>query len=464
MRCHLPAAVAVGLLLCSSQARADDAAQRLESPLSPGSGVTFAASKRQDSLTIGLASQMSGGLYLQGAIAGKVEDKESASLFSLASGVTPGVAVKLGIGYSSFQTTDTSRYEAACKRIIDRIREKAKKERDDTCRAKATELVGFLDLKVADVPAASCKAAVVDLLNQYSARTAAQAASPAPAGSAPTPAAALRGSTIRALEDLADSSLDDSWAKAARTARQLIALLRPEPDEGEEVETKSCEDQVAESDDPEIKELYQKEVRPVTPSGPFVKLTANALGEVKQYDYRPVDSSGKADLANAQQLVPFLPGASVDLAVFYRAWTFGSQIGYARSTHPSVVEICDTTTQGTFSTRNCGTGVIGKPRLSDSMFVGAAVQLNPISMLAFGDLVPGAEFLIRVTSTSGRGMSLLAGHSFETGMVLPIFVGGKDAPNGLRAGLAPELTIPSASDAETDFTIQMFVGTKFPAS
>ena len=111
--------------------------------------------------------------------------------------------------------------------------------------------------------------------------------------------------------------------------------------------------------------------------------------------------------------------------------------------------------------RDCSDAALGKPTISDELFATAASQINPITT-AFGGLVPGAELFARVSTKNADG-DLFDKSSWTILVSAPLFLAGADAPSGLRAGFAPELTIPTKDGEKTDLALLLFVGTTFRA-
>lgn len=481
-----------------SAASTEDGTQRLDSPLGVGTGATFSASKSKDSLVVSLAGQTARGLIWQTSVEGAVEDKESASVVSLGDGFTPGVGFKLGVGIGSFEAGPDPDYVMACKGFMAEVTLRRRVEQDALCK-KQVEALAEQFGKGKDTVSVSCAASAIRLAGELHIGTAnedaslsdltpaARAALSETLGSAilratpdtPLSASVAQPSTSpierRIVEERQDeqtalSQLDPTTraallknAKVAQGAKKIEELkpgTKAADKDKKTIEVLSCNEVGTEAKESWVKDLYKKTVL-VHDIGVQYRLMINLLGAVKQSSYRAQDASGQYDLKTKEAATAFLPGVSLDLAAYYRALIGGLGVGYNRSTDPTLVEICNVTTVGTYIARDCTKASLGKPKVGNELFVTAAFQINPITR-AFGNVVPGVEVFARISSKD-TDAELLSSHSW-TGLVsLPIFLAGADAPNGLRAGFAPELTIPTKTDDKTDLALLLFVGTRFRA-
>jgi hypothetical protein len=454
VKTHSHLIVLVGLLTCrSALAGADDASQTLESPLAVGSGITIAASKEETALRIGLASQFAfnTAVWWQVGLQGSVEGDDSKQVFSLADGFSPGASVKLGLGYSSF---DPGQYVAACNQVMGKKRQHLQAAHEAKCLAKVDQLASAMSLSLPP-PAAGekCQARAQRLL------IAADGAPAAPAGAAPAaaPAPSVRrsASAERELEALREKTNPDPVAKLTR---ELVELLAP----ADLALNGGCA-ALANDEDPEISADYARLARRYENGGRFFKVALNALGSLKEVAYRPAQGSA-FDLSDSQTALVGLPGVSLDFVYYAPPLAAGLQLGYSRTSNEAPVAVCGIATQMTeemadFQARDCTQASLGKPETASSLFVGAALELEPLAHI--GNLLLGGELLARLTTAETSGVDLFEKDSWNAELTLPLFVAAEDAPDGLRAGFAPQLGVPFKESKDVAFTVQMFVGTKF---
>ncbi len=438
-----------------------DATQRLDSPMTVGSGLTFTISQAKDALTLGVSEQLSVPWFWQLGVEGKVEKgAESAPLFGTAGGISPGVTVKLGFGFSSFLTQDNSIHHSACNKFkvyaVTYRRQKEAQESESTCWKTLEELAGRLKLAdIASTSAPSCAAGVGVLY--------AKMVSLAADGKLDSKSALL----LNALDDLRIRAVASDELQLIDQLTRMMSRHDNEDDEDDKIETvkqPSCNDLAG--DDQILKDYFARYVQPLDRSRVATKVSLNGLFEARGIKYQPIDATGAVTPGDSKDFVPMLPGASLDGIVYYEAFVGGAQVGYRKSVDPHYQQVCTTQTVGTTSTQDCSQASLGKPLVGDALFATVALSLNPLVPSGLGGLVPGAEILAQASSAnttpkSGPAPELFSSKSWTYTFSVPLFVAAKDAPWGLRAGVAPQLQIQTQDGNNPSFSMSLFVGTKF---
>ena len=472
MRSRILGAFLVSSFVWSTVANADDATQELRSPLSPGTGATLEASKSKKALRLGLAHQTKKrGLYWQGALEASADDVESTPLFSL-SGPSSGVTMKVGLGYSTFAATDWSQYGATCGKMRGALRAAAKAKAANECLNKVRSLATALSVPTFQPnPGDSCAGAVLRLATALNLQT----------DPSTLPASTDRA-TRRALEELyftaaAIGADGNATAEAPPSALVLASEIRKtlspsKNDDGEAGEQQEgCNDFAAaigkKSDGERTAEetaallafLAAERAAPTV----FAKISLNGLIGYQSVSYRSMNA-GVPDLATARTAAASTPGATLDVALYSGPLRGGIQLGYQRVMGAQLVDVCSVVSQPGYETRDCKKAALGEPDSRNTVFLTMATALDPLlSGKWMGNAILGSEFLVQLRSIDSSNQKLLSSKTYSSTLSLPVFFAQKDAPWGLRAGLAPQVMLYSADGKKTESSILLFVGSKFPS-
>lgn len=502
-RRHTGALLLVALLLISGRSAATDssspggsskgdtttdALQKFDSPLSTGSGVTLSASQNQQTLTIGFGGQIPRAWFWQFALSGQTaqspgQNNDNTTLFSTTGGLSAGVSGKLGIGYSSFRAQDVSGFETACTEMeahVDTIPLKECVSSADslgqaiglpaggriTAVASDAYAKSLADAKNAATPQRPFDPIVAERNAQSSACLAGTRELLSEAATLPsaTGDSLWKASLKHSLEDF-DASVDAHGALAALASikKGVTSSSGTAGDTKSTVTVPTCSE--LREKDPKY---YDQLVGPWQKPRWDLKISLNALAQTQGISYQPVDSAGAPVAGSTKTYVPVLPGASLDTLVFRGAFIAGLQVGYTRSMKPHYQQICNVTMGTGVVANDCSQATLGQPSPSDAAFATAALALDPLAK-NIGTLDLGAELLGQMSTSnapvkSGSKPSLFGSDSFTYVVSLPFFVAPADAPWGLRAGLAPQVTVPTAAGQATSMSVILFVGTRFGAS
>lgn len=458
--------VIMSVVGAASTARADDATQSLRSPLSPGTGATLEAAADKTSLRLGLLQQEKSGLAWQFALEAALEsEQETAALFSSGTGVSPGVLAKASVGYSEGLGGDDTKYVGQCTAFKDAVKKQIEANRQVKCFKALGELGVTLGITFQAQPGVTCADA-----------TKAFVALPAVTSTL----SGLDPVARKALEALIHEALPQDSKDRVVSSRSatLSGALRGDSAEKKKQKVEkflSCEawyqrlatrhPELTKNQRDSLRRTYEDTVRAAEDTV-RLKLFASGFITYTQRDFIPVGADSQVQFGSEETWRTGLPGGSIDLSLFTGPLRIGVQAGYERIDANTAREVCETTTDGDFSIRDCGRFVVGQPRSSNSTFGTMVVGINPIPYEVLG-LHPGVQLGLRVATSErvqedGDEVELFDEDSWGFTTTLPVFLADADAPWGLRAGFAPQWIQDAANGSS--FRLLLFVGSSFDPS
>jgi hypothetical protein len=443
-------AITLLVLLLAGGARAQDAAQSLDSPLGTGTGLTFSASRDKTALRFGFTRQVIAkdeqqiprhtGFSWSLALEGAVSDTGSKALLVSPGGdfISPGLTLKLDLGYSSAMAQRTEAYEQACGEFIELLEEREKAKAQASCVREVGRLAKLMAPQVDVSEAKQCSEALTAL---------SQAVSEAELEK-------LRPSVRARYLELLDEGMEDTSGQVNAAIARVRKALEPPANGGPKKKRfASCEE--LRSEDPEA---YDRIIGPHRLPDYRYRFAINGIAETRSARYVPVGEGGP-DLATTESWLGELFGAALEARMTYKGrMVLGAQAGYRQTLELTSIEVCRTSVQGSYSSRSCRQAVLGEPKPQDALFLTVGLLFSPLGASWPSGLEPGVEFLGRFQTTEGPGRSFFERGSNSLRLSLPIFVSNREDPWGLRAGVAPEYSLVLGDASQSVFSVSLFVG------
>lgn len=432
-RKHAFVATSVAILVSAAAptAKSEDATQNLVSPLGTGTGVSFAAARTKEQLSLGIEQQFLTYWQWNLAIQAGTEDKDAAKFFTIGSGGQTGATLKIGAGSSTFAKRNPER-EAACTAIIEEYvcYDNAKKlaaavgETDDS--GTCDEILA----RIGKVPNSSDRSQLLKAI-----------------------AISLKG---KELNNVAKDSLAN--------LRHVFAMPEQgETDTGGPVMPGCTE--VKQKAGGYIRAMYDTTVKPHPRAKTYYRWNLSALVSYTPIDYRPKAADGTIDFASDETWNKPLPGVVLEGTIYYGALITGLSLRAQRLVDSKLSDVCETDTSGRLSARSCEKAQIGAPAPYTLLGTTFALSVNPLVEENLGGIRPGVQFLTDFATVNGGkkadGSALFAGGSYRVTFSVPIFLAGFDAPWGVRAGIAPQYLISTSDKGKSEVQFLLFVGTSF---
>jgi hypothetical protein len=92
----------------------------------------------------------------------------------------------------------------------------------------------------------------------------------------------------------------------------------------------------------------------------YYKTSLNWTPSLLSVDYRDVVNK-VPDLATAKHSTRLLEGTAFDYMIYYRKFVARIEVNYSETVDVQLSSVCNTTTQGTFSSQACKNAMIGAP-------------------------------------------------------------------------------------------------------
>lgn len=475
MRVHL-IWIALGGL-CGTAFADGDATQSIDSPLAPGSGVTLTASRSKTALTMGIQQQFASVFDWNAAFEGVVNDTDTLTVFSRSAGVGPGATLRLGLGYSGARAKPRGQAIAACGRLKAAYDEWKKTEVAqqvfESCAANLAALrqkAGLGEMQTSPLAgsdaAAACESETTKLFDELTALIDVGGANQQP---------------VTDQQRRTQEALDALLKRRAATRDKLdtsgieSGLFGPAPDKQDDKSSGTCSELAR-----EVKAIDAASLSPVRRSA-YDRLYGIAsqfensdlggrwgraalsgyLGTVGG-KFHPVGADGMPDFSTRKTWTHFLPGLSLDGALYFPDKILAGSVGFGTGIDDSPTRICRRVEQGSLFSEDCNNDYLQRPRRQVRAYTSFLLSLDPLASI--GNIVFGAQvsFIVLTATAKVDGMdrNVFGSGSWHYKASVPLFFATSDMPWGLTAGIAPELSRAIDSKESEEVRLVLFVGTR----
>jgi|SRR5579862_9565730 len=406
-----------------------DPVQGLNSPFQVGSGATFLITQDKKSVTAALTGQLDSKSPIniwQLGVTGATNDEGKSLVYATSDTAAPGFKAKIGFGYSSFMTADTTDYRAQSRKFLD----------EAWCLDEVAAVSKSLPTPVARTAGQLCQAFLQVVQKSF--------ASGPPAN---VDAAKAAKAVLDTLSTTASSVSPEKRSAAC-------ALFKNDAKDA----FKMCQESGAVEKSPEDRkkdypELYRATIVTLPPSF-YYTIVGNYTPTLASAAYRDV-VNGVADLSTNHEWVRMLQGATIDTALYYRRFAAGVSVGYLETADIKLSSVCKETTNGDYRAESCKDAMLGKPDPDRAVSVKTVLALDPLVMPTRSTIVrPGAQLeLYYENPSSGKG--------YKSEIAVPFFLAPVESPMKLVVGVRPTWSKnTTGDDPDTHFSVMLFIGAR----
>lgn len=428
---------------------ATDPTQNIVSALGMGTGATLAVTQKGTSVTAAIGRQIVNSPinFWQVGVVGTLDKNDQQEVYSSRDADAPGFKGKVGFGYSSLiklrldwhHTGGIFYLHGWCLDMIEVIGKgmpeghapnlKTMKSCGDAVTAASTALTQF---PPQDINGQVDKSSL-DLDN-----------------------AVLKGLTdvAKSLDDATNAQTIDNFSKAeisAGTSQIHLCTALTNAKGFSDV----CSKQPSVNDEQKKYPALDQAIPVKGAPGPVQwKAWASWAPTVSSSEYRPL-VNGVYDLSNKQYWTKLLNAGVGDIALYYKRYALGLEGGYGQTVKIIPQNVCNNTTNGTYTAQQCDMAMLGEPKPVSAWLISAALQVTPIPIFGNGvPLSPGLEATFSYTAPRSGG------HSSE--LAFPIFLAPSTSPLSFVFGLQPTWDWNTDPKVGNKFYISLFVGARPP--